>query len=89
MIEKIETSQIQDFLEKSSPKPPNSAGASFDDSVGASLRVNYASLIDKAIKTPEADAKAVKRAQELLLSGQLDSPENIREAAKNIIKFGI
>ena len=89
MIEKIDTNQIQDFLEKSPLKQPNSAGASPNNSADASLRVNYASLIDKAVQTPEVDTKSVRRAQKLLLSGQLDSAGNIREAAENIIKFGI
>ena len=89
MIGKIDNNQIQDFVEKSSPKQPNSPGAPPDNSADVSLRVNYASLIDKAAQIPQEDTKAVQHAQELLLSGQLDSPENTREAAENIIKFGI
>ena len=89
MIEKIDTNQTQDFLEKSSSKQPSSAGALPDNDADVSLQVNYASFIDKAMQIPQTDTKVVQRAQELLLSGQLESQENIREAAENIIKFGI
>ncbi|GAH68603.1 unnamed protein product [marine sediment metagenome] len=89
MIEKIDANQIGDILEKSSPKQPDSAKTPTNNGVDASLQVNYASLIEKAKQTLPTDSKAVQLAQELLLSGQLESPKNIRAAAKDIIKFGI
>jgi len=88
MIEKINTSQIQDLLEKLSPKQPT-AGAPPNNAADASLQLDYASFIDKATQTPQTDTKAVQRAQELLISGQLENPQNIRVAAENISKFGI
>ncbi|GAH66029.1 unnamed protein product, partial [marine sediment metagenome] len=60
-----------------------------NNGVDASLQVNYASLIEKAKQTSQTDSKTVQLAQELLLSGQLESPENIRAAAEDIVKFGI
>jgi hypothetical protein len=57
--------------------------------VDASLQVTYDSLIEKAKEMPRQEADAVERARRLLLSGQLESPENIRAAAENIAKFGI
>ncbi len=89
MIEKIDTSQIQDIVGKLSPKQPDSPKAPVDNSADASLQADYASLISRATQIPEADTKIVRKAQELLQSGQLESPENIREAAENIIKHGI
>lgn len=89
MIEKIDANQIADILGESSSKQPGSAKTPTDDGVDASLQVNYASLIEKAKQTLPTDPKAVQRAEELLLSGQLESPENIREAAEDIIKFSI
>ena len=89
MIEKINTSQIQELVEKLSSKQPNSAGASPNNAADASLQLDYASFIDKATQRPQTDTNAVKRAQELLLTGQLESTENIRAAAENISKFGI
>jgi uncharacterized protein YoaH (UPF0181 family) len=54
-----------------------------------SVQVDYASLIEQAMEQQQADAQAVERARQLLLSGQLESPLNIKEAAENIVKFGI
>ena len=89
MIEKVDTNQIQGFLEKSSSRQPNSTAALPDNDVDASIQVDYTSFIDRAMQTPQTDSKAIERARELLLSGQLESPENFKRAAKNIIILGI
>jgi len=92
MIKKIDTNQIQDLLEKSSSRQSISTRAIPNNNAGnpdVSVHVNYAYLIDKAMQTPKTDSRAVQRARELLLSGQLECQENIREAAENIITFGI
>ena len=89
MIEKIDTNQIQGFLEKPSSRQSNFAAGLGDNDADLSVQVNYASFIDEAIQIPQTDTQAVQRARELLLSGQLESPENILQAAENIITFGI
>lgn len=86
---KIDTNEIQDFLGNSSSKQLNSARAISNNDADASLRVNYASLIDEATQIPHTDTNTIQQAQELLLSGELENPENIQAAAENIIKFGI
>ncbi|MHC4426099.1 MAG: hypothetical protein ACYSYV_08390 [Planctomycetota bacterium] len=73
----------------SSSGQPNSAGAPPDNEADVSVQVDYASLIDKAMQSPQADTQLVRQARELLLSGQLESPENTRKAAESIIKLGI
>ena len=88
MIEKIDTNQPLIKSEASS-KQPDPARALPDNAADASLQVNYASLINEATQIPQTDTEAVQRAQELLLSGQLESPENIRAAAENIAESGI
>jgi len=89
MIEKIDTSQIQEPLEKSSPRRPNAAADPPNNDADVSLQLNYASFIDEAVQTPQTNTEAVQQAQELLMAGQLESPQNIRAAAENILKFGI
>ncbi len=89
MIEKINNNQIQDVSKELSSKQSKPSGTPASSGVDASLQVSYDSLIEKAKQIPQEDAAAVERARELLLSGQLESPENIQEAAENIIKFGI
>lgn len=89
MIEKIDTNQIPEPVDKLSPKQPGSAGVAPKNETDASLQVNYASLIDQATQPLQTDTQVLQQARELLLSGQLESPENIRQAAENIVKFGI
>ena len=89
MIEKVESNQIPDFFERSSSKESNLTGAHSDIDADVSVHVNFASFIDKAMQMPETDTSAVQRARELLLSGELASPDNTKKAAEYIIDFGI
>lgn len=89
MIDKIDNNQIPDLSGKSLPNHIGSNKASINNDADVTLQVDYASLLNKAAQIPENDAKAIQKAQELLESGRLETPENIREAAENIIKFGI
>ena len=89
MIEKVDNNQIQNFLEKPSAKPPNLTPAVSGNDADVSVQVDYASFIDTAMQTPKTDSQAIEKAKKLLLSGQLERPENIKQAAENIITFGI
>ena len=89
MIEKVESNQIPDFFDRSSSKESNPTGAHSDIDADVSVHVNYASFIERAMQIPETDATAVQRARELLVSGELASPENTRKAAEYITDFGI
>ncbi|MFC1738778.1 hypothetical protein ACFL1G_07005 [Planctomycetota bacterium] len=88
MIDKIDPSQIQDFVENTLPKQSGSAKADSSEETDASLQAKYASIIAEA-QNQQADSSAVQRAKELLMNGQLESPENIRKTAENIITYGI
>ena len=89
MIEKINTNHIPDYTDKSASKQTNANGAAPDINKDVSVDVNYASFISKATQVPESDHQAVQRAKELLKSGELDNPENIKQAAENIVTYGI
>ena len=89
MIEKIQNNQLRELSEALSSRQPNSGGPLKDSDADVSVQVNYKSLIDMAMQIPPADDDIVATARKLLLSGKLESPENCREAAKNIIKLGI
>ena len=89
MIENINTNQPQNLLENSSSSQPDSAGAAQNNQPDVSLKVEYASLIDKAAQIQQTDTNALQQAKELLASGQLESPQNFQEAAENIINFDI
>jgi arginine utilization protein RocB len=89
MIDKINNNQISNILKDSSSKQSNVSNAEANSQADASLQVSYGSLVEKAKQIPSEDVDAVERARQMLLSGELDSPENIRKAAENIAKFGI
>lgn len=89
MIEKLDINQIHGFLEKSSSRQPNSAAAFPGNDADVSVQVDYARFIDMAAKTQESDAQTVQQAKELLLSGRLESSENIERAARSIVDYGI
>lgn len=89
MIEKVENIQIQSILDKSSTRLPKAADNSSGKDADVSIQVDFASFIDKAMQITQEDSNAVERAKNLLLTGQLESPENFRKAAENLTIFGI
>ncbi len=89
MIEKIENNQVPDILKESSALQSSPSNIPAKTGLDASLQVSYDSLIEQAKQIPPEDAGVVQQARELLLSGQLDNPQNIRAAAENIVRFGI
>lgn len=89
MIENINNNQVPDILRESSLRQLGASKNSGETGVDASLQVSYESLIEQAKLQPQEDDNAVQEARELLLSGQLDSPENIRAAAEAFVKFGV
>jgi hypothetical protein len=88
MVGRIQTNQIRELLEELSSRQLKS-GDNAQNSDTDSVQVNYASLIDQAMKALQKDQDVVAAARELLLSGELISYENCREAAENIVDFGI
>ena len=87
MIGKIDTNQFP--LEPgSTPGQPNNAGAVPDTDADVSVQVNYADLIERALKQPQTDTQRVERARDLLICGKLDTPDNTWKAAENMVKFG-
>ncbi len=59
------------------------------DTSDATVRSEYASIINKALETEELDLQAVQKAQEALDAGLIDTPENAKDAADNILRYGI
>jgi len=88
MIDKININQIPDFYDGSQPGKNRSKPIT-NNQTDATLQIDYARLIEQAIKSRPDETDAVQKALELLESGQLDNPENIRQAASNIVKFGV
>ena len=89
MIDKIEPNNQPLIESGSSSGQPNPPGALRGNDVDVSIQVNYASLVDKAMQPPKTDDQLIRQARKLLLSGELESKDIIRGAAKNILKYGI
>ncbi|PKL50656.1 MAG: hypothetical protein CVV39_00970 [Planctomycetes bacterium HGW-Planctomycetes-1] len=89
MIEKIENNPASDILKEQSSRISETSKGSANNQTDASLQISSNSLVEKAKQVPTEDANAVQQARQLLLSGKLDTPENIRAAAESIVKFGV
>jgi len=89
MINKINTSQLQEILANTASKQSRPAEPQQKPAADASLQANCASLIKKANAGTEVDRAHMQKVKELLENGQLDNSENIRLAAKNIVRFGV
>ncbi len=87
MINNI-NSNIVGLGAKEMQKRPSARVGSEAPASDVSVQVQYDSLVTKAMDS-DVDVQAVERAKELLSSGQLDTPENIREAATNMVQYGI
>ena len=87
MINNITPNPAGSGLEPSRKTDPT--GSEPVDTSDAAVRSEYASIINKALETEELDLQAVQKAQEALDAGLIDTPENVREAADNILRDGI
>jgi hypothetical protein len=85
----INASQVGPTLGKTSLSSPDAANKPAPGDTDATLQVNFADLINQAKESATTDTNAVEEAKELLLSGQLTSPENVCSAAEDILCFGI
>ncbi len=88
MIDPVNANHIQDFFAKPS-KATNPTETGPNNGADATLEVDYDSLIKEVTQIPQTDAQAVRQAKELLASGELENPQNIRQAAENIVDLGI
>jgi hypothetical protein len=88
MIQNINANTIQDILPKPTQRNGQGACPSTSAEGDATLQIQYAPLVAEAIRASESDVEAVQRAKELLASGQLDTVENIRQAAQDLLDYG-
>ncbi len=89
MINNIDANQVGSILGKTPLPNPDATNKRVQDDTDVTLQVSFADLINQAKESEAADPAAVEEAKELLLSGELTSPENIRSAAENMLRFGV
>jgi hypothetical protein len=89
MIGKIDKNQISEIMANIASRQNRSTENTAKSCPDASLQIDCAALIKQATETPQTDANAIERARKLLSSGQLDSADNYKKAAENILRLGI
>jgi hypothetical protein len=89
MINNIHNNQVTSTVGSSGLPHAEAVNRRPSEQSDAAAQVDFADLINQAMQATQAEADAVQKARELLQSGRLTSPENIRSAAENIITFGI
>lgn len=89
MIENINNNHVTRMMGMNAAPQANGTNRPVADNLDATLQVNFADMVNQALQASEADTDAVETAKELIQSGRLTTPENIRSAAENILKFGI
>ena len=86
MINRIDNNQP---LSGASSMFQNAKKASIDCDLDVSINEDYSSLIEIAMKSTQRDTEIIELARESIRTGELESKESIRNAAENIITFGI
>ena len=86
MIDKINNSPV---YETENPNQSKARKCMSGNDTDATFRTDYDLLINRVIESSENETQRVEQARKLLFSGQLESIENIRNAAENIARFGV
>ena len=86
MIDRINNNQP---LGGASSMFQNSRKVWTDKDLDVSINGDYSSLVEMAVKSSQNDENIIEQARESILTGELETPENILSAAENIITFGI
>ena len=86
MIDKIVNNQI---LSNASSMLPNTKKTLKNNGLDVSINTDYSSLVEMAAKSSQTDENIIEKARESIRTGELESMENIQNAAENIFTFGI
>jgi hypothetical protein len=89
MIENISSNQTSPILGNTLLQSADAAKSRPANDLDATLQVSYGDLIEQAKQPTVDNTDAVQEAKDLLLSGKLTSPENIRSAAQGLLDYGI
>jgi len=89
MIENINNNHVVRMMGMNTAPQTNGTSRMAETKPDATLQANFADLVNQALQTSETEPNAVEKARELIQSGRLTTPENIRSAAESILDFGI
>lgn len=88
MINNINCNNVGGINPNGVQKQPSKSVDKRGDVSDATVQVKYDSLVSQAADS-DVDVQGVQKARQLMQAGQLDTPENIREAATNMVQYGI
>jgi hypothetical protein len=88
MIDRVDSSQIKQILSEAAGAIDRQQ-ADTGPAADAMLQTDFASLIKQATAMTDADTAVVEKTAQLLADREIESFENIRHAAENLIDFGI
>ncbi len=89
MVDRINNNQITHIFERNLNKANKKGQQTNSKPVQDMVNLESADIIDKAKETPKINTEKVENAKKLLENGQLETKKNFREAAENILKYGI
>ena len=90
MLDPIQISTIQGTTSKGSPRQSRGTSSSEGSAdPDATLQIQHGDQIAKALAAEQADAEAVQEAAKLLASGEIDSRQSVRQAAEDIVDYGV
>ena len=88
MIRHIDTRPIEHMTTQAKPDFTGQPRRESDTDV--TLEISYKRIIDQALAAEqEADTQAIQQAKQALVSGQWDSPDNIRKTAMSLLQFDV
>lgn len=89
MIGKIDKTHISELMAELASKQPRATDKPDKNGLDASVQIDYASLIKKASEISESSIDKIETARQLITSGLFESAENYKQAANNMLVFGI
>lgn len=81
--------QAQNLLRSNTPSPRRANTPQNRPGVISRIKDKYQKHMALVNDIAEINSDAVGRAKALILAGKLDTPDNLRGAAANMLKFGI
>jgi hypothetical protein len=89
MIDKIDKTQISELMADIASRQARPVEKSDKNNIDASVQIDYAALIKDAAEIQESNPANIERVRQLISSGTLETSENYRQAAENLLVFGI
>ena len=88
-IENANVYNVQRLARDFTSKMTNKQRGKVVQAGGISVGEPNIDFIKAALSAQGINQTAIDKAQQLMASGQLDTPENIQQAAENIVELGI